>query len=139
MEFAREILCRKKQRPQNSHLPTFAKIPGIYQPKRSQVVLVQHGDGFLNGLVPCLARMLDDQPNAQNALGAVLPERSYRGHVLRFNQWRGNRKSNWHAISIEFVVFVITTLAGAKVRKIMDELNGMDPFNHLETQLVLDT
>jgi hypothetical protein len=57
----------------------------------SQVLLVQHGDGFLNGLVPDFARMLDDQLSSSSALGSVLSERSYRGDVLRFNQWRGDR------------------------------------------------
>ena len=60
-------------------------------PKSSQIVLVQHGDGFLNGLVPDFARMLDDQLSGSSALGSVLSERSYRGDVLRFNQWRGDR------------------------------------------------
>ena len=41
-------------------------------PKSSQVVLVQHGDGFLNGLVPDFARMLDDQLSASSALGSIL-------------------------------------------------------------------
>jgi site-specific recombinase XerD len=59
--------------------------------KASQVVLVQHGDGFLNGLVPDFARMLDDQLSSSSALGSILSERSYRGDVLRFNQWRGDR------------------------------------------------
>lgn len=60
-------------------------------PKSFQVVLVQHGDGFLNGLVPDFTHMLDDQLSASSALGSVLSERSYRGDVLRFNLWRGDR------------------------------------------------
>ena len=60
-------------------------------PKSSQVVLVKNGDGFLNGLIPDFARMLDDQLSASSALGSVLSERSYRGDVLRFNLWRGDR------------------------------------------------
>jgi phosphohistidine phosphatase SixA len=51
----------------------------------SQVVLVQHGDSFLNALVPDFARMLDDQLNASSALGSLLSERSYLGDVFRFN------------------------------------------------------
>jgi hypothetical protein len=35
--------------------------------------------------------MLDDQLSASRALGYVLSERSYRGDVLRFKQWRGDR------------------------------------------------
>jgi site-specific recombinase XerD len=60
--------------------------------KASQVVPVQHGDGFLNGLVPEFARMLDNQLSASSALGSMLSERSYRGDVLRFNQWCGDRQ-----------------------------------------------
>ena len=35
------------------------------------------------------------------------------------------------------MIFVITTLAGAQVGEIMYELDGPDPFDHLEAQLVL--
>ena len=59
--------------------------------KTFQVVLVQHGNGFLNGLFPDFARMLDDMFSVSSALGFVLSERSYRGDVLRFNQWCGDR------------------------------------------------
>jgi site-specific recombinase XerD len=59
--------------------------------KPSQVVLVQHGDGFLNGLFPDFAHMLDDQLSASSVLGSILSKRSYRGDVLRFNLWRGDR------------------------------------------------
>jgi len=34
----------------------------------SQIVLFQHGDGFLNGLVPDFIRLLDDQFSASSAL-----------------------------------------------------------------------
>jgi len=54
--------------------------------KASQVVLVHHGDGFLNSLVPDFSRMLDDQLSASSALGSVLSERSYRSDVLRTHQ-----------------------------------------------------
>jgi hypothetical protein len=60
-------------------------------PKASQVVFVHHGDGFLNSLDPNFGRMLDDQLSGLSALGSVLSECSYRGDVLRFNQWRGDR------------------------------------------------
>ena len=59
--------------------------------KSTQIVLVQHDNGFLNGLVPDFSRMLDDQLSASGALGSILSERSYRGDVLRFNLWRGDR------------------------------------------------
>jgi integrase len=60
-------------------------------PKSTQVVLVDHGDGFLNGAVPDFARMLDEQLAGSSALGSALSERAYRGDVLRFNRWRGER------------------------------------------------
>src|SRR5690348_13502402 len=45
--------------------------------------------------------------------------------------------SDGHAVPIEFVVLVIATLAGAQLRVITHELYGLDPFDHLEAQLVL--
>jgi hypothetical protein len=44
--------------------------------------------------------------------------------------------SNRHAVSIEFVILVIATLAGAEVREIVDELDRRDPLDHLEPELV---
>jgi hypothetical protein len=52
----------------------------------AKVELVQHGDGFLNGIVPDLARMLYNQLTASSVLSSVLSENSNRGNVLRFNQ-----------------------------------------------------
>jgi site-specific recombinase XerD len=59
--------------------------------KPSQVILVDQGDGFLNGLVPDFGRMLDEQLASSSSLGSPLSEASYRGDVLRFNRWRGDR------------------------------------------------
>ena len=59
--------------------------------KSSQVILVDQGDGFLNGLVPDFERMLDEQLASSSALGSQLSERSYRGDILRFNRWRSGR------------------------------------------------
>jgi site-specific recombinase XerD len=57
--------------------------------RSSQITIIQHGDGFLDNLVPDFARMLDEQLAGSSALGSPLSERSYRGDVLRFNRWRG--------------------------------------------------
>jgi hypothetical protein len=55
-------------------------------PKSSQIILVQHIYGFLNGLVPDFTRMPNDQLSSSSAFGSVLSERSYRCDALRFNQ-----------------------------------------------------
>jgi len=47
------------------------------------------------------------------------------------------RKLNWHMVPIELVILVITTLAGAQIRKIMHKLDRLDPLDHLEAKLVL--
>src|SRR5579883_2211061 len=49
------------------------------------------------------------------------------------------RASNRHTISIEFVIFVIATLAGPKIGEVSHELDRSDPFDHLEAQFVLAT
>src|SRR6185437_7296104 len=45
--------------------------------------------------------------------------------------------SNRHSISIELMILVVTALAGAEVRVLMHELDGLDPLHHLEAELVL--
>jgi len=44
---------------------------------------------------------------------------------------------DWHPITVEFMIFVVAALAGAKVGEVMNELDCRDPFHHLESQLVL--
>lgn len=49
------------------------------------------------------------------------------------------RASNRHSVPVEFMIFVITTLAGAKLSKIVYKLDGCNPFDHLEPKLVFAT
>lgn len=74
------------------------------------------------------------------------PEQFENRELLAKSTWKASwrqgsflktQTSNRHVISIEFVIFVIAALAGTQVGKIMYKLDGSDPFNHLEAQLVL--
>ena len=47
--------------------------------------------------------------------------------------------SNRLPVAVELMVLVVAALARAKVGEIVHELDGRDPFHHLETQLVLAT
>ena len=46
-------------------------------------------------------------------------------------------QSDRHAIAEEFVILVVTAFTGAKVGIVMHELDGRDPFDHFEADLVL--
>jgi hypothetical protein len=45
--------------------------------------------------------------------------------------------SNWHAVPVEFVILVVTAFTRAKIGKIVHELDGRDPLDHFEADLVL--
>ena len=49
-----------------------------------------------------------------------------------FREPQDPKFSDRHSIAVEFMIFVISALAGAEVREIMDELNRGNPFHHLE-------
>ena len=55
---------------------------------------------------------------------------------LVFPLTHGSR-SNRHAVTIELVVLIIAALASAEVGEVVHELDGRDPLDHLEAQLVL--
>jgi hypothetical protein len=44
--------------------------------------------------------------------------------------------SDRHPVAVEFMIFVISALTGAKVGEIMNELDCCDPFHHLETEFI---
>jgi hypothetical protein len=46
------------------------------------------------------------------------------------------QRLDWHPITVEFMIFVIAALAGAKVREVMNELDRRDPLHHFEPQLI---
>jgi site-specific recombinase XerD len=54
------------------------------------IVLGPAGDGFLVGIVPDFTQLLDDQLKV-SGLGSGHSERAYRGDIIRFNKWRGER------------------------------------------------
>ena len=58
--------------------------------------------------------------------------------AVRTSSLRG-ASSDRHAVAEEFVIFVVAPFTGAKVGIVMHELNGRDPLDHLETDLVLAT
>ena len=43
---------------------------------------------------------------------------------------------DWHPVTVEFMIFVISALTSAKVREIMNELDRCDPLHHLEPELI---
>src|SRR6185312_4968561 len=53
--------------------------------------------------------------------------------------WPSVDRSDRHPIAVELVILVIASLTGAKVRKVMDELNRRYPLHHLEPELILAT
>jgi hypothetical protein len=42
-----------------------------------------------------------------------------------------------HPVTVEFMIFVVSALTSAKVRKVMNELDCCDPLHHLEAELIL--
>jgi hypothetical protein len=52
---------------------------------------------------------------------------------------RAGKSSDWHAIPVEFMIFIVTALPSAKVGKVAHELDRRDPFDHFEAQFVLAT
>src|ERR1700688_4322434 len=59
------------------------------------------------------------------------------GHITRAAQpFAPAEHSDWHPVTVEFMIFVISTLTSTKVRKIMNELDCCDPLYHLETEFI---
>jgi hypothetical protein len=78
------------------------------------------------------------RPRSQDGVAAIGPGGAGLTRI-RLPAQRDAPASNRHAIPVELVIFVITTIAGAEVGEIVHELDRRDPLDHLEAQLVLAT
>ena len=85
------------------------------------------------GLVPNephLAEPLGNMPAGHVLLSVV------RFAAAAFQHTASAEVSDRHPVTVEFMIFVISALTGAKVRKIMNELDRRDPLHHLEPKLI---
>ena len=88
------------------------------------------------GLVPNephLAEPLGNMPAGHVLLSVV------RFAAAAFQHTASAEVSNGHSITIEFMIFVISTLTGAQVCELMNELDRCDPLHHFEPELIFAT
>ncbi len=72
----------------------------------------------------CIAAFEDDHLTGSKSMPATL----WRSRAAEY--------SDRHPVTVEFMIFVISTLTSAKVCKITNELDSGDPFHHLKAELI---
>src|SRR6516164_7660193 len=99
--------------------------------------VVTRSSSMMRGLVSATSAPPTTRGDRLGAGPAGAVRRLPPGRPGRRRGMAGNVPSDRHAVAIELVVLVESTLPPAQVLKALDELDGLDPLDHLEAQLDL--